>query len=200
MLLGRETLEDHSQLQKRLTNAALGQLQAFGMYGGIGMSASSLHRESTNSDKTVGEEYSTYSSIDPPWRGAQYIESIKHSIEIRGLLQERVMLVDICHTSHDGHWGEGKKEGEEGGREGRRGRREGGREGGKEGEGRKGRDEDRDKGEMEIGRHDSWAEEEGEREMSGFIVPGLTKYPPSLTWLQGRGGISIGLSSAASRK
>ena len=34
---------------KRLTNAALGQLQAFRMYGGIGMSASSLHRESTDS-------------------------------------------------------------------------------------------------------------------------------------------------------
>ena len=35
---------------KRLTNAALGRLQAFRMYGGIGMSASSLHRESTDSD------------------------------------------------------------------------------------------------------------------------------------------------------
>ena len=34
---------------KRLTNAALGQLQAFCMYGGIGMSASSLYRESTDS-------------------------------------------------------------------------------------------------------------------------------------------------------
>ena len=34
---------------KRLTNAALGQLQAFRMYGGIGMSASSLYRESTDS-------------------------------------------------------------------------------------------------------------------------------------------------------
>ena len=34
---------------KRLTNAALGQLQAFHMYGGIGMSASSLHRESIDS-------------------------------------------------------------------------------------------------------------------------------------------------------
>ena len=34
---------------KRLTNAALGRLQAFPMYGGIGMSASSLHRESTDS-------------------------------------------------------------------------------------------------------------------------------------------------------
>ena len=34
---------------KRLTNAVLGRLQAFRMYGGIGMSASSLHRESTDS-------------------------------------------------------------------------------------------------------------------------------------------------------
>ena len=33
---------------KRLTNAALGRLQALRMYGGIGMSASSLHRESTD--------------------------------------------------------------------------------------------------------------------------------------------------------
>ena len=49
MFLGREALKDHSQLPKRLTNAALGWLQAFRMYGGIGMSASSLHRESTDS-------------------------------------------------------------------------------------------------------------------------------------------------------
>ena len=34
---------------KRLTNAALGRLQAFRMYGGIGMSESSLHRESIDS-------------------------------------------------------------------------------------------------------------------------------------------------------
>ena len=36
---------------KRLTNAVLGWFQAFRtcMYGGIGMSASSLHRESTDS-------------------------------------------------------------------------------------------------------------------------------------------------------
>ena len=33
---------------KRLTNVALGRLQAFRMYGGIGMSVSSLHRESTD--------------------------------------------------------------------------------------------------------------------------------------------------------
>ena len=49
MFLGGETLEDHSQLLRRLTNAALGRLQAFRMYGAIGMSASSLHRESTDS-------------------------------------------------------------------------------------------------------------------------------------------------------
>ena len=35
--------------KKAITNAALGRLQAFRMYGGIGMSASSLHRESTDS-------------------------------------------------------------------------------------------------------------------------------------------------------
>ena len=42
----RETLQEHSQLPKK---AGLGRLQAFRMYGGIGMSASSLHRESTDS-------------------------------------------------------------------------------------------------------------------------------------------------------
>ena len=50
MLLGSETLEDRSQLPKKAKNAAFGRLQAFCMYGGIGMSASSLHRkESTDS-------------------------------------------------------------------------------------------------------------------------------------------------------
>ena len=48
MFLGRETLEDHSQLPKKAKR--WGWLQAFCMYGGIGMSASSLHRESTDSD------------------------------------------------------------------------------------------------------------------------------------------------------
>ena len=47
MFLGRKTLENH--YLKRLTNAAFGRLQAFRMYGGMGMSASSLHRESTDS-------------------------------------------------------------------------------------------------------------------------------------------------------
>ena len=49
MFLGTETLEDHSQLLKRLTNAVFRWLQAFRMYGGIGMSVPSLHRESTYS-------------------------------------------------------------------------------------------------------------------------------------------------------
>ena len=41
---------DHSQIpKKKLTNAAFGRLQAFRMYGGIGMSAPSLHRESADS-------------------------------------------------------------------------------------------------------------------------------------------------------
>ena len=42
---------DHSQIPKKAykINAAFGLLQAFRMYGGIGMSASSLHRESTDS-------------------------------------------------------------------------------------------------------------------------------------------------------
>ena len=41
---------------KRLTNAAFGRLQAFRMYGGIGMSASSLHRESTDSLMTTQDD------------------------------------------------------------------------------------------------------------------------------------------------
>ena len=53
---------------KRLTNAALGRLQAFRMYGGIGMSASSLHRESTDSliqlycghDNYKGDKYLSF--------------------------------------------------------------------------------------------------------------------------------------------
>ena len=49
MFLGRETLEEHSQLPKKANKyTALGRLQAFRMYGVIGMSASSLHRESTD--------------------------------------------------------------------------------------------------------------------------------------------------------
>ena len=49
MFLGRETSRITVSYLKRLTNAALGRLQVFRMYGGIGMSASSLHRESTDS-------------------------------------------------------------------------------------------------------------------------------------------------------
>ena len=49
MFLGRETLEDHSQLPKKANKCSVWGLQAFRMYGGIGMSASSLHRESTDS-------------------------------------------------------------------------------------------------------------------------------------------------------
>ena len=45
-VLGRETLKDQVSYLK---NAALGRLQAFRMYGGIGMSAPSLHRDSTDS-------------------------------------------------------------------------------------------------------------------------------------------------------
>ena len=36
---------------KRLKSSRLGRVQAFPMYGGLGMSAPSLHRESTGSDK-----------------------------------------------------------------------------------------------------------------------------------------------------
>ena len=62
MFLGRETLENHSQLP---TNAAFGRLQAFRMYGGIGMSASSLHRESTDSLIPTGSAMeSLYNNID----------------------------------------------------------------------------------------------------------------------------------------
>ena len=39
-VLGREILEDHSELPKKA------RLQAFRMYGGIGMSASALYIES----------------------------------------------------------------------------------------------------------------------------------------------------------
>ena len=46
MFLGRKRLKGHSQLPKK---AVLGRLQAFRMYGGIDMSTSSLHIESTDS-------------------------------------------------------------------------------------------------------------------------------------------------------
>ena len=47
MFLCTETLEDHSQLH--LKGLEFGRLQAFLMYGGLGMSGPSLHRESTDS-------------------------------------------------------------------------------------------------------------------------------------------------------
>ena len=49
MFLGREALEDHSQLPKKAYKCSVGAVIAFRMYGGIGMSASSLHRESIDS-------------------------------------------------------------------------------------------------------------------------------------------------------
>ena len=39
----------YSESLKRLTNATFGRLQAFLLYGGLGISTSSLHRESTDS-------------------------------------------------------------------------------------------------------------------------------------------------------
>ena len=57
MFLGRETVENHSQLPKK----ALGRLQAFRMYGGIGMSASSLHRLSDRATK-LGDVIATSNS------------------------------------------------------------------------------------------------------------------------------------------
>ena len=47
MFLGREALEDHIQLPKKANRCSVGAVAS--MYGGIGMSASSLHRESTDS-------------------------------------------------------------------------------------------------------------------------------------------------------
>ena len=51
MFLGRETLEDNSHLPKKANKCSVGGgCKLFvAMYGGIGMSASSLHRESTDS-------------------------------------------------------------------------------------------------------------------------------------------------------
>ena len=55
---------------KRLTNAALGRLQAYRMYGGIGMSASSLHRESTDSLILLGMRYSSWFRLFVVWSGS----------------------------------------------------------------------------------------------------------------------------------
>ena len=52
MFLGRETLEDHSQLPKKANKCSVGAVASFSyvhVHGGIGMSASSLLRESTDS-------------------------------------------------------------------------------------------------------------------------------------------------------
>ena len=50
MFLGREALADHSQLPKKVNKCSVGAVISFSyVYGGIGMSASSLHRESTDS-------------------------------------------------------------------------------------------------------------------------------------------------------
>ena len=40
---------DHSQIPKKAYKCSVWAVEAFRMYGGIGMSASSLHRESTDS-------------------------------------------------------------------------------------------------------------------------------------------------------
>ena len=49
MFLGREALEDHSQIPKKANKCSVGAVISFRMHGGIRMSASSLHRESTDS-------------------------------------------------------------------------------------------------------------------------------------------------------
>ena len=47
MFLGRETLEDHSQLPKKANKCSVGAVASFSyVWRRIGMSASSLHRES----------------------------------------------------------------------------------------------------------------------------------------------------------
>ena len=46
MLLGTESLENHDHIPKK---AKFVRVKAFPMYGGIGVSAPSLHRESTDS-------------------------------------------------------------------------------------------------------------------------------------------------------
>ena len=53
-----------SQLAMYLTNAVFGRLQAFYMYGGLGMSAPSLHREST--DSLIQKVVHTYYTATTP--------------------------------------------------------------------------------------------------------------------------------------
>ena len=55
-----------------------------------------------------------YPSVYSPRAGPEDIERVKDSVEVWGLLQERVVLVDVCHTTHDGDWGEKEMEGREG--------------------------------------------------------------------------------------
>ena len=50
MLLGRESLANHDHIPKKALNPQFVRVKAFPMYGGIGVSAPSLHRESTDSD------------------------------------------------------------------------------------------------------------------------------------------------------
>ena len=47
MSLGRESHADH--IPKRLQSSKFVRVKAFPMYGGIGVSAPTLHKESTNS-------------------------------------------------------------------------------------------------------------------------------------------------------
>ena len=58
----------------------------------------------------------TYPGVDPPGTGAEDVEGVKDGVEVRGLLQERVVLVDVGHTAHDGHCRRGRKREEEGGK------------------------------------------------------------------------------------
>ena len=71
-----ESFFKHSRITvsylKRLTNAVLGRLQAFLMYGGIGMSALSLHREST--DTLINAHVKTFGVEKGPLAGVLQIE------------------------------------------------------------------------------------------------------------------------------
>ena len=45
-VIGYIVTRKHGQIPKRLKSARLGRVQAFSMYGGLGMSAPSLHGDS----------------------------------------------------------------------------------------------------------------------------------------------------------
>ena len=49
MSLGRESLANYDHMPKRLKSSKFVHVKSFPMYGGIGVSAPSLHRESTDS-------------------------------------------------------------------------------------------------------------------------------------------------------